>query len=115
MLKPCLFVKNEVVCLMHVDDCLFFGRDQATMQALINKIKKAVSDLTIQDDICTFLGAGVKLNPNARSIELLQMGLIEKILQLTNLQDCNSNKLPWLKESLGGGDPSESSHDEEWG
>ena len=36
-IDPCLFVHKEVICLTYVDDCLWFGKDSAALDALINQ------------------------------------------------------------------------------
>jgi Reverse transcriptase (RNA-dependent DNA polymerase) len=37
---PCLFVHRIAICLTYVDDCLWFGKDGAALDSLINEMKK---------------------------------------------------------------------------
>jgi hypothetical protein len=51
ILEPCLFTMDGVMCLVYVDDCLFFGTDTDKIRTLMKEIKDAGFDLTIEDDV----------------------------------------------------------------
>jgi len=38
-LEPCLFYKEGVICLVYVDDCLFFARDKSQISQYIKEIQ----------------------------------------------------------------------------
>ena len=52
---PCLFMTNKVICVVYVDDCLFFAPNQLDIDASIDDIKKAGMDLNVEDDVTGFL------------------------------------------------------------
>ena len=37
---PCLFISDSVICLVYVDDCLFFAKDQTSIDLSIKDIKE---------------------------------------------------------------------------
>ena len=37
---PCLFLHQDVICLVYVDDCLFFARDQMKIDEMIQDLQK---------------------------------------------------------------------------
>ena len=39
-IDPCLFVHKNAICLTYVDDCLWFGKDGASLDSLIKEMKK---------------------------------------------------------------------------
>lgn len=114
ILEPCLFTKDGVVCLVYVDDCLFFGRDQDKIRALVKEIEDAGFDLTIEDDVYAFLGVEVQFNSTDGTVTLTQTGLINKIIQLVGLEDGNSKGTPADKDPLGPGLEDDPNHDANW-
>ena len=47
-IDPCLFIHKKAICLTYVDDCLWFGRDAAALDAVIQAMKdERKMDLTV--------------------------------------------------------------------
>ena len=88
-IDPCLFVHSKAICLSYVDDCLWFGRDGAALDKLIKRMKEERKmDLKVEsNDVSAFLG--IQFTRKGSTIELKQLGLIDKILQDTGMEDCN--------------------------
>jgi hypothetical protein len=110
-LEPCLFYKDGVICLVYVDDCLFFGASNDLIHKYIDEIKAAGFDLTIESDVYAFLGVQVERDAHAGTVTLSQPGLIKKIVAMSKVE--NSKATPADKVPLGPGiddDP----HDEDW-
>ena len=90
---PCLFTSPTVVCLVYVNDCLFFTKDSAETE----KITASLCDLSKQDrlvlnveeDVAGFLGILLHKRDDG-TIELLQTGLIDRILRIMGLEECSS-------------------------
>jgi hypothetical protein len=100
-IDPCLFVHEKAICLTHVDDCLWFGKDGAALDALIEQMKKKMDLKVESDDVSNFLGIKFKRCPETGTIELTQTGLIEKILEATGMTDCNKASVPADPKPLG--------------
>lgn len=84
---PCLLMSSKVLCISHVDDCIFFEREPGQ----IDKVVKALQDpdnpnrldLHVEEDAAGFLGIELKKHAEGKfqgCIELLQTGLIEKVI-----------------------------------
>jgi hypothetical protein len=99
--SPCLYFRDGIVILTYVDDCLFFARDKRQIDTLLDAIKsKSKLQFTIEDDAFTFLGVELKTH-NDGTVEFLQKGLIEKILQHCNMTQCNTKSTPANQTPLG--------------
>ena len=112
-LEPCLFSKNGVICLVYVDDCLFFAKDKKLIHKYISDIQAAGFDLTIESDVYAFLGVEFSIDSKTGKCSLTQTGLIDKIIAMAGLEDANLKYTPADKIPLGpsDGDPP---HSETW-
>jgi Reverse transcriptase (RNA-dependent DNA polymerase) len=97
---PCMYCGDGVIVLTYVDDCLFFGKDQNKIDEKIRRIQESGLTLTVEDDIYAFLGVEV-VQKDDGDIELLQCGLINKILSVCGMTDCNTKATPCNKLPLG--------------
>jgi hypothetical protein len=108
-------VKDSVICLIYVDDCLFFGRDETKIRTLVQEIQDAGFELTIEEDVYAFLGCvEVKFDSDSGTVTLTQTGLIKKIISLCGLEDSNSKGTPADSSPLGPGNDSDPPHDKLW-
>ncbi|MGH7954661.1 MAG: reverse transcriptase domain-containing protein, partial [Gloeomargaritales cyanobacterium] len=96
---PCLFFHDKMICLIYVDDCLFFARDETNIQRMIKDLRQEF-DLVVEDDVSTYLGIKIKAASDGR-IEMTQPYLIERILEATGMKDCNSKATPALESPIG--------------
>ena len=112
-LDPCLFYGNGMVVLVYVDDCLFFGPDQAKIDEVIAKLQGRGLSLTIEkEEAYAFLGVDFKPN-NKGGYTMTQEGLIKKVLKTMRMQDCNRKATPAGTAPLGT-DEDGKPYDEEW-
>ena len=56
-----LFVHREAICLTYVDDCLWFGKDCAALDALINQMKGKIDLKVESNDVSDLLGIKFKM------------------------------------------------------
>jgi hypothetical protein len=82
---PCLFIKNNCLILVYVDDCLIFSKNNEILDAVINSLQ-SVFVLTSQGTVGAYLGIDIKKTTQG-FIELTQTGLIQKIISACGLQD----------------------------
>jgi Reverse transcriptase (RNA-dependent DNA polymerase) len=100
---PCLFISQEVICLCYVDDCLFFSKDEANIDAVIASLQQEEPtklDLNIEDDVAGFLGILMECQEDG-SIELKQAGLIDRILAIMGLEDSKEKSTPADAKPIG--------------
>ena len=100
-IDPCLFVHKNAICLTYVDDCLWVGRDGAAIDKLIERMKnERKMDLKVEsNDVSAFLG--IQFTRHGPTIELKQLGLIDRIIQDTGMEDCNPSSTPADPKTLG--------------
>ena len=56
ILYPYLFHTQTVICVVNVDDYLFFSINQEDIDLLIEELKELKLDLHVEDDVADFLG-----------------------------------------------------------
>jgi hypothetical protein len=95
------YLRDGIIILTYVDDCLFFAKDQWQIDKLLESIRtKSNLQFAIKDDAFTFLGVKLKSHTD-RAVEFLQKGLIETILKNCNMTDCNTKSTPANQTPLG--------------
>jgi hypothetical protein len=110
-IDPCLFVHKKAICLTYVDDCLWFGKDGAALDALIDEMKKRMNLTVESNDVSNFLG--IQFTRQGNTIELKQTGLIQKIIEATGMQEANGKSTPADPKTLGK-DPDGKPFNEQW-
>ena len=99
-LDPCLFVHKKAIVLTYVDDCLWFSKDGAALDRLIQDTIDAGLDMTIESrDVSAFLG--IQFTRSGDTIELKQVGLIDKVIEATGMQGCTPQAVPADAKTLG--------------
>ena len=74
---PCLLISQDVICLIYVDDVLFFYKDAAVIDRLTQAMKKDDIMFREEDSVDGCLGVLVDRKDDG-SIHLTQKGLIAK-------------------------------------
>jgi hypothetical protein len=97
----CLFMSANLIAINYVDDCIFFARDNKTIDSFIASLQKAPKEkskewdkflLNKEEDYAGFLGIDISESKfNKGKIELLQIGLIDRILQVLSLDKDNAH------------------------
>ena len=91
---PCLFYKGSTICLVYVDNCLFYSTARATINADLDLLKQQSLDFNIEDSVAGFLGVHLHRNEETGAIHMTQVSLIDRILAALDLEDCNPNATP---------------------
>ena len=94
----CLFLGDNIICVVYVDDCLFFARDSLKIEAMITDLQKDFS-LEPEEDVEAFLG--IQICRTGNHIEFTQPGLIDRILLLCGMENCNTKATPADETPLG--------------
>jgi hypothetical protein len=61
-IDPCLFIFDKVICLVYVDDTLFYSPKPEYIDEVIQKLRDENVDLEEEEDIASFLGVHIKRN-----------------------------------------------------
>ena len=108
----CLWYGKNLILVQYVDDCGIGAPDMKTINAFIEKLRKKGFKLTQEGSFAEFLGIKFERTKD-ESFKLTQKGLITKILQATEMEDCNPNSLPAPRDALGSDKNGEPYH-ESW-
>lgn len=82
---PCLFVSSKVICLVYVDDTLFFSPKVEYIDEIVNKLREADVDLEYEDDVAGFLGVLLDRDDETGTITMTETGLIDRIIKLLDV------------------------------
>jgi len=99
LLDPCLFFTDKVVCVVYVDDCLFFSKDQKDIDDCIKRIQDTGMDLGVEADAAGFLG--ISIQRTDKGVELTQSSLIDRVVTALGLDDANHKLSAAPKKPLG--------------
>ena len=56
---PCLFLVPNIICIIYVDNCLFFAKEATMIDATIESLKTDF-DLETETDVSAFLGIHIQ-------------------------------------------------------
>jgi hypothetical protein len=97
---PCLFIHPRMLCLCYVDDCLFLSDSEEDIYAMLEALRSEHLKLKVESDVAGYLGVDLHHRKDG-SIELLQTGLIDRILDALHLNDTGyAKKTPATYGSL---------------
>jgi hypothetical protein len=83
-----LFISDKVICLIYVDDTLFYACDMADIDEVIQLLREEHGmTLEVKDDIAGFLGVHIEKNPMTGEVTLTQQGLIDRIIEALHIED----------------------------
>ena len=117
-IDPCLFMKQDVICVCYVDDTIFAGPDPQILEKEIKSL--GVSDkeqrhsfaLRDEGEVGAFLGIQIT-KTGSEEFTLTQTGLIDKVLKTSYMEDCNGVGTPSATVPIGT-DKDGPSFDESW-
>lgn len=90
---PCLFYTGSVICVVYVDDCLFFSPTEQGIKDIFAKMVDCGLDFNEESDVAGFLGV-LLVAKEDNSIELTQTGLIDRIILAMGLETANIAMTP---------------------
>ena len=77
---PCLFIGPDVMCVVYVDDEIFWCCNVANINRVVMELCKLGVTLEQEDDAARFLGVKMECNSNTGLLEMKQTGLIERVI-----------------------------------
>ena len=84
----CVFYRGKTVYVLYTDDSLIAGPDKAEIDRVVEDLKKAKLDITVEGDLQDFLGVNIDRKPDG-TIHLTQPHLIDQIITDLRLNDDN--------------------------
>ena len=74
---PCLFISDKVICLVYVDDTLFYSPKPKYIDEVIQQLHDQVMELEEEHDVAGFLMVHIEKNEPKGTSTLTQTGLID--------------------------------------
>ena len=105
---PCLFIGKKVICLVYVDDTLFFAKEKSDIEEVLNKLREMKLTMQEEEDVAGFLGVHIRRDPLSGEIELTQTGLTDRIIEalgITDLEPVNEPAIEILGKDPDGDPP----------
>jgi hypothetical protein len=84
----CVFYKGNVIYVLYTDDSILAGPDQKEINKIIQQIKDAKLDITVEGDVQDFLGVNISKQSDG-TVTFTQPHLIDKILEATKMDKPN--------------------------
>jgi hypothetical protein len=90
----CLFISNKVICLVYVDDTLFYSPRQEYIDEVIQQLQEQGMDLEVKGSVAGFLGVHIERNEQDDSIKLMQRGLAKRIIDTLQIDHLPKKHTP---------------------
>ncbi len=84
---PCLFVGTKVICVVYVDDLIFWSKDTLSINDSAMQLRELGMDLDQEDDAAGFLGVTLERYPETSLLKMKQPGLIKGIIEALGLDN----------------------------
>ena len=114
---PCLFMSKTVICVLYVDDCIFWARSQSDIDNVMESFKEDGTSYNWEhskgESVSEFLGIDIKTLDDG-GFQFCQIGLIQKFLESTGMEHYNGLPTPTKVESPLGTDPNDSKAKQYW-
>ena len=108
---------KTVICVVYVDDCLFWAHSQSEIDNIMNSFKEDGPSYNWEhskgESVSEFLGIDIKTLYNGGS-QFCQTGLIRKVLEATGMENCNGLPTPTKGEAPLGTDANGSEANRDW-
>ena len=91
----CVFYKGKTMYVLYTDDSILAGPDESEINQIIEDMKRAKLNITIEGDLQDFLGVNIDRKPDG-TIHLTQPHLIDQILDdlRINKDEVNTKSTP---------------------
>jgi hypothetical protein len=96
----CLFISEKVICLVYVDNTLFFAQNDEDINEAIKGLMNAGMELEVEDNVASFLGVHINRQKDG-SMHLTQTGLIHRLIKALHIGDLPAKQMPTKYRCLG--------------
>ena len=94
---PCQFMSKTVMCVVYVDDCLFWALSQSEIDNVMKYFKDDGPSYNWEhskgESVSDFLVIDIKTLDDG-GFKFFQTGLIRKVLEATGMENCNGLIIP---------------------
>jgi hypothetical protein len=107
-LDPCLFIGSRVICIVYVDDLLFWSPKEEYIYEFGERLRAEEVELEEEGDAAGFLGVQLHRDETTGHIHMTQEGLIKRIIEAlgldmdqTNAKGTPAERKPLVKDENG--------------
>jgi Reverse transcriptase (RNA-dependent DNA polymerase) len=93
-LDPCLFISDKVICLVYVDDTLFYSAKAEFIDDVIERLRAVEMDLEVEGEVAGFFGEHIQRNTAESEITFTQTGLIKRIIEAVGVTHLPAKSTP---------------------
>jgi hypothetical protein len=86
---PCLCVGTKVICVVYVDDIIFWSKYTEDIKSSAMQLCELAVDLEQEDNAAGFLGVTLEQDPETGLLEMKQTGLIKQVIKALGLDDAS--------------------------
>ncbi len=87
--------------VLWVDDLICSAKSKQLADEFLETLRKLKMEFTQEDSMMSYLGVKFEEDTKNGSFTLTQPGLIEKIIEATNMKESRTNAVPAVCEALG--------------
>ena len=96
----CLLLRKDLIVIAYVDDLGLQAPSMKIIDELVKFLEDEGFELTREGSFTEYLGISYSKGTDG-TIVMTQEGLIDKIIEATDMNGCNPNRTPTTKEPLG--------------
>ena len=92
-----MFVSMDVICVLYMDDLLFFKRSQYDIDSVTKSFKEYVPSYNWEQSKVESVSELLGIDSNTLDyggFQFFQTGLIHKVLEATGMENCNGLPTP---------------------
>ena len=86
-LYPCLFIGDKVICIVYVDNLIFWEKYESDMHDLAMKLFDLGADLEEEEDASGFLGVNLERDEETGLLKMKKTGFINFVMSAVGLDD----------------------------
>jgi hypothetical protein len=84
---PCLFVGTKEICVVYVDDIIFWSKDTEDINSSAMQLRELGGNLEQEDNAAGFLGVTLEWDPETGLLEMKLTGLIKRVIKALGLDN----------------------------
>jgi len=90
---PCLFIRNDCILMLYVDDAILNARNEASLQKVLQQLKDHGYDFNRDGDFKSYLGIQIEQLQDG-ALKLSQPHLAKSLIDTVGLADGNASDTP---------------------
>ena len=92
-MDPCLFVRQDCIIVLYVDDAIIMARNEESVQKLLDELKTQNYAFTRDGDFTSYLGVQIEKKSDG-TIKMSQPHLARTLVDVTGMSDCTTVPTP---------------------